>query len=251
MNAAVSVFSLLLLPLASCAATCGGLEKTVEQQVSMLDDANDDLGPFRSIGDESLQALKQCPDSARLWYLAARSAEVLEGPMDGKAFAESGGLKKILANARLHAPKSAAIATIAARLDGGVPLAREALAFDSSYAPARRALVSALVKNGFAQEAMPLTSSNSRVDADHLARARVLLGVHRPAEAVAEARKALEPGGRDPVEPAPRIEIRRDANEVLGFALLEEHHADEAHRALLVAGDAGSITAKQKLANWK
>jgi tetratricopeptide (TPR) repeat protein len=243
--------ALLLVSIAAQGASCQDLEGMVERKVSLLGVVEDDLGSFRSIGDDALSAVRQCPTSPRLWYLAARAAEVLEAPMGGKAFAGYGGLKKIVADARSHQPKSAAIATIAARLDGGVAAARKALALDSEYAPARRALAAALAKDGSIDEGLRLSNVKMPVNADHLARARVLLAANRPAEAASEAGKALATGGRDPVEPAPTIEIQRDANEVLGFALLKQNRRSEAERAFRAAAVAGSVAAQRQISRSK
>src|SRR6266571_3760908 len=74
------------------------LESGVEAEVLRVRVAKDDLGAFRAVGDKALSALRLCPQSARLWYLAARSAEVLESPSNGQAFAAEGGLKRIVAD---------------------------------------------------------------------------------------------------------------------------------------------------------
>src|SRR6478672_7917398 len=130
MKALLYALVLVAAPSGANAATCQDLETAVETRVATLATATDDVGAFRTIGDDALAAVKQCPQSARLWYLAARSAEVLEGPMGGKAFAGSGGLKSIVREAVAHHPNSAAIATIAARLDGTTASARKAVALD-------------------------------------------------------------------------------------------------------------------------
>jgi hypothetical protein len=246
MKTICSTLILLLASVGAYAADCHALEESVESQVSMLDTAEDDLGAFRSIGDEALQAVKQCPDSARLWYLAARSAEVLEVPMSGKAFAEFGGLKKIVDEAVSHIPKSAAIATVAARVDGGVEAARKAVALDSAYLPARRALAVALARTGAIGEALRLCQAKTPVSSDHLTKARVLLAANQAPEAANEAGKALI-ARRDPAEPAPAVEIQREGNEVLGFALLKEGRNAAAERAFRTAAAAGSAAARSQM----
>jgi tetratricopeptide (TPR) repeat protein len=251
MRTILGAFVLLLASMAAHGSSCKDLEAGVESKVSTLASAEDDLGLFRSIGDEALDAVKQCPVSARLWYLAARAAEVLEVPMSGKAFEEFGGLKKIVCDAMSHVPKSVEIATIAARVDGTAAAARKALAIDPEYTPARRALAIALAKEGAIDEALRLCSAKSFFGADQLTRGRVLLAANRPSEAASEAKKALAAGRPDPAEPTPAIEIQRDANEVLGFALLKEGHKSEAQRAFRIAAAAGSSAAQSQISRPK
>src|SRR5437879_5102145 len=50
---------------------CANLESGVEAEVLRVRVASDDVGVFRTVGDRALAALKECPRSARLWYLAA------------------------------------------------------------------------------------------------------------------------------------------------------------------------------------
>jgi len=245
------VLILLLASVGAYGTNCVDLERSAENKLSMVGTAADDLGPFRAIGNEALEGVKQCPGSERLWYLAARSAEVLELPFQGRAFADEGGLKKILADALSHEPRSAPIATIAARTEGGTAAARRALALDPGYAPARRTLAVALAQEGSINEALRISKVRTPAGADHLAAARVLLAANRPAEAIREARAALSAGTRGAVEPTPSVEIQRDGNEVLGFALLKQRRRVEADRAFRIAAAAGSVTAQRQLSSSK
>jgi tetratricopeptide (TPR) repeat protein len=224
---------------------CASSEARVEAEVQRVRVAADDVGVFRTIGDQALSALSQCPDSARLWYLAARSAEVLEGPMGGKVFATEGGTKKIVADALAHSPSSAPIATVAARVQNSSSLARKALELDPTYQPARRALAALLAKEGSFDEALRLTD-RPQSSPMRLTRAQVLLAAKRPAEAVGEARKVVT--SDPPDELSPRREMYRDTEEVLGFALLDLHRKQEAHKALQAAAAAGSAAAQGYLA---
>jgi len=224
---------------------CSGLESGVEAAVLRVGMAEDDLGAFRAVGDKALAALRHCPQSARLWYLAARSAEVVEILTNGQAFAASGGLKKIVADALSHAPSSAQVVTVAARVQGSSALARRAIALDPRYHPARRALADLLAKEGGIDEALRLASVNPLTGPMLLTRARVLLAAKRPAEAVAEAKRVMKSGEAD--ELSPRVEMYRDSQEVLGFALLSLQKRAEAEKALRAAAAAGSITAQRYL----
>ena len=224
---------------------CADLESGVEAEVQRLPMAKDDVGVFRAIGDRAVDALRQCPQSGRLWYLAARSAEVLEVRSNGQAFATSGGLNKIVADALSHAPSSAAVATVAARVEGRSSLARKALALDPSYQPARRALAETLAKEGAVDEALRVATVDARRGPMHLTRARVLLAAKRPADAAQEARKIVP---SQPDELSPAGDLYRDGQEVLGFALLDLHRPAEARKALQAAASAGSVAAQRQLA---
>jgi hypothetical protein len=223
---------------------CAGLESGVESEVRRLPMAKDEIGVFRAIGDRALDALGQCPQSSRLWYLATRSAEVLESRSNGQAFAASGGLKKIVADALSHAPSSAAVVTVAARVEGSSTLARKALALDPRYQPARRALAETLAREGAVEEALRVATVDDRRGPMHLTRARVLLAAKRPGDAVQEAKK-ITPS--EPDELSPAADMHRDEQEVLGFALLELNRPAEAMKALRAAASAGSVAAQKQL----
>jgi tetratricopeptide (TPR) repeat protein len=228
------------------ALTCADIEAGVEAEVLRVPTAANQLGVFRTIGDEAVAALRQCPQSATLWYLAARSAEVLEGPTNGQAFAEEGGLKKVVGDALAHAGESAPVVTVAARVESSMALARKACALDPRYQPARRALAEILAKEGAFEEALNIAVAKTPSGAMALTRARVLLAARRPAEAAQEARKALTLTQVD--ELAPSVEIYRGAEEVLGFALLDLKRTEEGRKALRAAAAAGSVAAQRYLA---
>ncbi len=223
---------------------CAAQQARVEAEAGLLATAKDEFGALRSIGDSALAALRQCPGSARLWYLAARAAEVLEVPSAGQAFAASGGLKEIVAQAAAHAPGSAPVATVAARVDGGSAAARRALALDADYLPARCALAEALAREGAMAQALELVPASAGRGPQHLTRARVLLAAGRHEQAAQEARRAA-PGAAD--ELTPRAVSYRDAQEVLGLALLGLNRPTEARQALRAAAAAGSLAAQARL----
>ncbi len=225
---------------------CAGLESGVEAVVLRVGMAEDEIGAFRAVGDKALAALRDCPQSARLWYLAARSAEILEIPTKGQAFAANGGLKKIVADALSHAPSSAPVVIVAARVQSSSALARRGIGLDPRYHPARRALADLLAKEGAIDEALGLVSANRLSGPMRLTRARVLLAAKRPAEAAAEAKRIMKSGEAD--ELSPKVEMYRDSQEVLGFALLSLQRSGEAEKALRAAAAAGSVTAQRYLA---
>jgi tetratricopeptide (TPR) repeat protein len=208
----------------------------------------DELGTYRNLGEAALRELGACPDAVRIWYLAARSAEVLEVPFAGAAFSEYGGAKRIARDAAAQAPNSAPIATILARIDGTEVSAQRAYDIDPDYRPARRALALVLAKKGAFDEAIRLLDlRDDPTSADRLTRARVLLAAGRSRDAANEARKAIHDPRTDPVEPSPTFELYRDGNEVLGFALLAEGRTKEAVPALRSAAAAGSQAAQIEL----
>jgi tetratricopeptide (TPR) repeat protein len=229
------------------AESCGALESRLEAQVAGLQMVADQVGELRAIGDAALEGVKACPQSERLWYLAARSAEVLEGSSGGAAFPEAGSARKIAQQAAAHVPRSAAVATVLARVDQTEQSARMAYDLDPHYAPARRALALALARKGSFDDARKLVTPAAGA-ADLTARARVLLAAGKPGEAAAEAQKALKRPRPDAAELSPTTEILREANEVLGFALLAQGRTREALRALHVAASTGSLAAQAELA---
>ena len=224
---------------------CASSEFRVEAEVHRVRVAEDDLGVFRMIGDQALSALRECPRSTRLWYWAARSAEVLQDQGDGQVFADQGGSQTIVSAALAHSPSSAPVTTVAARVQKSSSLARKALDLDPKYEPARRALAQLLVREGSLDEALRLTEK-PQSSAMHLTRAKVLLAAKRPAEAVAEAHKVVV--ADPPDELSPRKEMYRDTEEVLGFALLDLRRKQEAQKALRSAAAAGSSRARDYLA---
>jgi len=199
--------SIFCCALAACAQPdpCASAQARVEADVTRVRVAADDLGVIRTIRDRSLEALKTCPQSARLWYLAARSAEVLE----------DSGLQTIVGDALAHAGNSPAVLTVAARVKTDVSLARKAMEVDPKYEPARRAVAELLAKAGNIDEALKLTT-NPSTSSMHLTRARVLLAAKRPDEAIIEIKKI--PPSADADELAPSAGMHRDMQEVLTSA---------------------------------
>ena len=102
----------------------------------------------------ALAGTRVCPQSARLWYLASRAGEVMKDATGSDVFVGSGGLQKVLGEARARAPRSAAVVTVAARLEGSTALARLALELDPAYQPARCALAELLARDGAIPEAL-------------------------------------------------------------------------------------------------
>lgn len=245
-------FAALVLVLGGWTSTalgqdCAAIERRTNALVLALPAVADEMGAYRELGDAALEGTAVCPASAKLWYWAARSAEVLEGPLAGAAFAAAGGAATIAREAEVHVPGSVGIATVVARLAGTEAAARRALALDASYPPARRALAAALLKEGAPEEASKLMSSAGGTGPDRLTRARILLALGRAKEAAAEARTARDRPEPDPSELTPSFEVLRDANETLGLALRAQGRAVEAGPFLKAAAAAGSQMARAAL----
>ena len=226
-------------------STCASIESGLEAQVQTLAIVKDEMGAFRSIFRDALNAVGQCPQSARLWYLTARSAEILDGRFGNDFSAQQGGLATLVGKACAHAQSSVAIATVAARVDGSSASARRALALDDHYAPAQRALAEALAREGAIaaalQVAKPPTGGSASM---HLTRARILRLAKRPTEALSEANKIAF---GQPDEVTPSVDLYRDTQEVIGFALQDLGRRAEARKALRAAALAGSTSAQQWL----
>lgn len=239
-----------LLAAGACAAMllaaqpCAEIEARIEAEAAQIAVVKDDIGAVRRIGEAALEGSGKCPGSPRLWYLAARSAEVLQGHAAGQAFAANGGVEKIAAEALAHAPSSPAVITLAARVNGKSGLARKALALDPAYQPARRALAELLAKEGSTEEALRMTAS-PRTPLMRLSRARILLAAKRPADSMREARRV--DARAQPDEFSARGDVYRDTQEVLGFALLGAGKTAEGRKALTAAASAGSVAAQRYL----
>jgi tetratricopeptide (TPR) repeat protein len=241
----------LLHGAAAHAANCLEVEDRIDAEVARLRAAEDSLTLLRRIGTDSLAAVTDCPSSDRLWYLAARAAELLELPSGGQAFIAYGGFKTIVGDAEAHRPASFAIATIGARLDGSSAAARRALTLNPDYPPARRALAFALSREGNIEESLGVATIQRPHAADHLVRAKILLAGDRPLESEKEAEAAIKAPGSDPDEVTLPIELQRDANETLGFALLKQGQTERAKRAFRIAAADGSIPARTQMQSMR
>ena len=224
---------------------CAAMESNLQAQVADLAVVADDLGSIRMIGDRALAGVRECPDSALLWYLAVRSAEILGTRFGSQTFAAPGGLHQVVEEALAHAPNSAPIVTVAARVEGSTAMARQALALDSNYQPARRALAEAVARDGDIEAGLDLAIASNARGPMHLTRARILLAAKRYSEASREAKRVLPSA---PDELSASADLYRDSNEVLGLALLGLHQRAEAKRALRAAASAGSAAARAQLA---
>jgi len=234
----------LLLCGAAARADCLQAERSAASHAAGAAAAMDQAGALHAAGEAALKALANCPDSARLWYLAARAAEILDEQYGKPAFPPETAAD-LAAKAAAHAPQSAPVAVVAARATGRPDDARHAYQLDASYPPARRVYALTLAEAGEADKALGLVTGADR--ADRLARARILLAARRFAEAAAAARaaEATPPAGDG--EPTLESLFRCDVAETLGLALLGQGRRREAQEPLSVAAALGSRKAAAAL----
>jgi tetratricopeptide (TPR) repeat protein len=227
---------------------CGRAELDLDARAKQLFVVADEVGALRDLGASALAGVQGCPRSSRLWYLAARAAEVLETHEGRVAFPERGDTKKLSLEAAAHAPESAEIATIVARSEGSVESARRAVNLDPNYLPARRALALALAKTGKTDDALRLLTGAGQLD--RLARAQILNIAGRFREAAPLSREALKSYAASipaDAEPTLASDFRREANEALGVALIGEGRKADAIGPLRAAADEGSDRAAKLL----
>lgn len=227
--------------LAGAAPDCSAVERDVDAQAAQLSMTADQLGALRALGDAARAGLKTCPFSEPLLYRAARTAEVLDAMGEG---AQAGAVAR---DALDHAPGSARIATVLARIEGTEQAARHAYDLDPHYTPAALALALVLARAGKVAEALALANLGGGGAMADLARARVQLAAGRPRDAVVLARRALNPAQSGSEELAPSALIARDGNEVLGLALLADGKTREALGPLRAASSLGSTAAAAEL----
>ncbi|WP_158879646.1 hypothetical protein [Rhodanobacter sp. L36] len=241
----VVVLTCLLAVSSRAAATdCAAIERHVRAVAQTLPYVADQTGAIQALGQSAANALHDCSDSAPLWYTAARAAEVLDAAQQPAELRALGDPKQIARDGASHAPRSAPIATVLARLDASMASARHAYDLDPNYRPAQRALALALAKSGAIDQAQRLLPDHPSTGADRIAIARILLIAGHASDAAAEAKKALDASTMDTDEWAPGEELLRDGNEVHGFALLAEGKPREADRALHIAAIHGSQAAR-------
>lgn len=188
------------------------------------------------------------------WYALLRGLEMLGQAEAGPV--RVGGvrypsLRQASEDQARRFPGSPRLAVLHARVDGGVPAARAALAVNPAYAPAQVALGRALLQEGRPHAARALLEAVEQPEriqggAVALARARVETG--EPGKALlAAARETNAPGlaALEPAIPDPRVD--HEVHEVRGLARLALGAVDAGARSLLHAAAAGSHSARRAL----
>ena len=229
------------------AQDCEAASREVAEDLRGVAIVADQAGAFRRAFEHGRKALASCPDSETPWYALIRAAELGFGQFPVQVSGQSvASAIEAARQAAARQPGSVRILTVLARLEGKVPLARDADSRQPAYAPARVALAAALVEAGEAREALALLKSTPALEATpgtHTIRARALIALGRPRDAVAEARRDRDGSWPDAPEPFLMAAVRRDAEEALGHALLADHRSKEAAVHLRAAAALGSAKA--------
>jgi hypothetical protein len=242
----ITAFILLFGPTAARAADCSVPVAAAEDPLA--GQAENQAGELRNQYTAARERLAECPGSEPLWYAVIRAAELdlAEFPLTiaQQTFATP---QELAREAALRAPKSARIATALARLDSTVESARHAVALDPAWGPAALALAAALAANGANTEADHVLAGASdikTVPGANTIRATVLMGLGKPEQAAALARRDLTEQWPDAPEPFLMPIVRREAMATLGLALLAGNHPKEAAAQLKAAAALGSQRAR-------
>lgn len=214
------------------------------------------VDPRGAVADAAASAagsLRGGPGDEPTWYALLRGKEMLGdgGPVTAGGSRWPSLLDAAEAVARRFAG-SPRLATLHARLDGGVLVSRAALAVNPAYAPAQVALGKALLREGkprMARTLLEQVREPERVQGGGVALARARVETGEPGKALlAAAREANAPGlcGVEPSIHDPGV--LRDLDEVRGLARLALGAIDAGARSLLRAVAAGSAAARRALA---
>jgi hypothetical protein len=187
--------------------------------------------PARRTLPAAVRELRKCPTSEGTWYEILRARELLGcDPRRTLEFAE---------RARQALPRSAAIATVRARLLGTLPAAKEAVALAPRYLPAELARVSALLDDGRIEEASAALNSSTlarTAEASGL-RARLRLSRRDYRGALAELRRGGRPiSGTDGILSEPTAGLHWPWNDGQVHALAEAEVGDANVGALQLTG---------------
>jgi hypothetical protein len=195
-------------------------------------------GARKSVYERATEASRRCPTDERLAYLRLRAAELGAGSLMSHD-ANEAEHRRLARELAAQFPRSVRIATIAARYEGTVDLARKAVALDASYPPAQVALASALLADGdpvAAQRAIERVTDLATTDDGFAVLARIQWAQGDLAGATEMAKRQLR--GRDPVGLEPGGGTARGmyrAHEVLGLAYLKQAQLELAAPHLIAA----------------
>lgn len=191
------------------------------------------------------------PGDEPAWYALLRGLEMLgeDGPV-GAGAARQPSLRDAARTVAERFPSSPRLATLRARVEGGVAAARAALAVNPAYAPAQVALGRALLHDGSPETARALLEAVEQPEriqggAAALARARVETGA--PGKALLAAAREPNAPGLGALEPSIRdAGVAREVDEVRGLARLALGAHEAGARSLLRAAE-GSVGARRAL----
>ncbi|HJZ87528.1 MAG TPA: hypothetical protein VKN99_20280 [Polyangia bacterium] len=239
-------------PAAAADSTCGARSREVAASLGRARLAMSPEAAVRASFEGAVRALAECVGDEELWYLLVRSAELGGGVFPTQvANSTVADLKAAVELAARRNPRSARIATIRARVIGGLQAARQAVALDPAYAPAQVTLAAALFAARDAKAARSVLAARTdlaRVPGACALLARACLAEGDASEAIAVAEREPAPSALDLYEPGARDERpRRDAVEVAGLAYLHSGQFDPAAQRLLQAAAEGSAAARTAL----
>jgi hypothetical protein len=196
--------------------------------------------------------LRRGPPSEAAWYALLRGREMLgdQGPVAIGPTRWASPLEAAHAATQRYAG-SPRLATLWARLDGGVAACRTAMAVNPAYAPAQVALGNALLREGRSQAARGVLEDvrePERVQGAGVALARARVETGDPGRALMAAAQESNAPGLCGVEPSIHDPgVVRDLDEVRGLARLALGAVDAGVRSLLRSVAAGSAAARRSL----
>jgi hypothetical protein len=249
-SAALVIVAVSAAPALAMAADCAEVARAFAAELTLSAGAANEDGALRRLQESALSGIRSCPDLEPQLYIAARTAELGYAAGAPRGNGPTVEARNLAYEASMRQPRSARIATVLARIDGTVAAARRAYEIDPNYTPARLQLVLALAAAGSKGEALSLLPSGKMMDtaSERIARARVLLAAGEAQAAAGEA-EAAHRARKPEAEIVPGRDLERDAQEVLGFALLASHRVNQAESHLKAAAALGSTKARAQLLN--
>jgi hypothetical protein len=230
--------------------SCDELSSNLARAFKIVALAREQTGAFRALFDQSYEAYQSCPDAELVGYALARSTELgfanLPVELDGQTLTNAAAVIERLGSRQ---PRSGRIATVRARQVSTMASAQAALAVDPSYSPATLALAAATMAND-PKAALKLMDGIRDIKAlpgFHTLRARILLAAGNARAAAIEARHDIDGAWADTIEPFWMVGVRREAEEVLGRALLASGRRPQALSHLRAAAELGSAAARAVL----
>jgi tetratricopeptide (TPR) repeat protein len=188
---------------------------------------------------EATRVAAACADNEAIAYLRLRTAELGAGQPFGASPADV-DWRRMAREIAPHFPRSARLATIAARAIGSVEAARAAASLDPTYAASQVALAAAQTRAGDATAALATLQAVANLEAVSdglvvLARARLDSGDTKGA--MQAAKRGLHDRGLASVEPdANDPRPVAEAHAVLGLTYLRLGKRRDAARELTAAG---------------
>jgi hypothetical protein len=244
----IATLGLVLFLAEKPAVSCATLGNEVWNRLTTAAASMEPENAREAVYEEATQDATTCPDHEKIAYVRLRTLEL--GVGDIRLMGTRIELGRSLSRAF---PRSAAIATVRARLEGSTSLARQAASLDPSYAPAQVTLATRLLADrdpAGARRALDAVRDLAVVDDGYTVLARLRWSQGDVDGAIQAARRELgerplgvEPGGGPPEQAA--ID---QAHEILGLAYLRKGALDKAAPHLLLAKQAGLEDARKAVA---